>query len=386
MNDLCRSSVDVIIANRSEVAHLAPVVKELRERNQSTVRIITIHDQESSVREMLNAIDLPPDVCWNVRGTQERQGLLLAEIYMLLNELWSTSPASWLLNYGCSRFTYPCVSAAFQNNISVAHIHDSDFSATDSKRHLRLEKIVSTISDAHFTTGLNVKNALIAEGINEKEIYSVGSTIPDFGREVLGCRILEQQVNPSFREFLDESIAHMKNAKIIAIEANVSAENLRYFNSLMTDQAEIKPDFKLIFFNKKEQILPQKVQSYESTDTTIAISLSHWESCLLFAKSFCVLSISSETIDEARSFGALGLLLKEKTKRFDLLSDGHVSLGGSDPREWLSRLKTLSEKTEKQQVFEPNTAFPRLSNLTASQQITDALTSRTDEIAQKLKT
>jgi len=386
MNGPNLSSVDVVLSNRSEVAHLSPVIKELREQSHDSVRIITIHEQGSSIKEMLNDLDISPDVCWTVRGTEERHGLLLAEVYMLLNELWSTAPASWLMNYGYSKFTYPCVSAAFQNDVAVAHIHDSDSSVYESRRRFRLEKIVSTISDAHFTTSVNIKNRLIAEGINEKEIFSVGSTIPDFGREVLGYRILDQQVNTSFRELINKTFDTFSRTKIVAFEIDSSSENFRDFCSLITDHSDFRPDFKVILFSNLEFDVSRNIKSCWNTQDTSILSLSHWDRCFLFTKSFCVLSKSSETIDEARAFGALGLLLGEQTKRFDLLSDGQVSLGGNQPKEWLSRLKALATKSVQERGSHSGQLPFRASRLSASQQITNAITNRTSETAQKSRT
>ncbi|MEY2988141.1 MAG: UDP-N-acetylglucosamine 2-epimerase, partial [Pseudomonadota bacterium] len=341
------------------------------------------HEQGSSIRELLNDIDLAPDVCWTVRGTEERHGLLLAEIYMLLNELWSCAPASWLINYGYSKFTYPCISAAFQNDVAVAHIHDSDSSINDSKKKPRLEKVVSTISDVHFTTGLNIKNSLISEGVDERNIYSVGSTIPDFSRDVIGCKILEQKVSSSFREFINKTLDGFSHTKIVAIEANPSFAHFQDFSLLIQDRSELYPEYKVLFFSPYESHLKTNIENRGFSNTLNTLTLPQWDRYFLFTRSFCVLSESSETIDEARAFGALGLLLRDQTRRFDLLADGQVKLGGIEPTEWLNRLKVIIEKCSLKHEFRRLQSQTTLANLSATQQIASALTNRISEISQR---
>lgn len=386
MNFMQRASVDVVLASRRDVSHLSPVIREIRERSSGSVRIITIHELGSSVREMLNALDLSPDVCWTVRGTEERPSLLLAEFYMLLNELWSAAPATWLLNYGCSKFTYPCVSAAFQNNVSVAHLHDSDSAFKTSKQNFRLEKIVSTISDIHFTTGLNIKNKLIYDGVSEEEIYSVGSTMPDFGRDVLNYRILEQKVSGKLKEFLKKTNDKLSFTKVIAIEIDSSTRNFDEFASFLSDNSEFLPMNQFVYFSSGDHEIAKEVAECKSTVHSVVFSLSHWERCYLFTQSFCVLSKSSETIDEARSFGALGLLLKDHTKRLDLLSEGNVSLVGDHPQKWLTGLKTLATNIKAEKEFGLTKRVNEHSSLNASKKIAAVLTTQKDGIVQTEKT
>lgn len=387
MDLMRRETVDFVIASRTDVLHLSPVIKELRDRNQDSVRIITIQEQGNSLRDMLGALDLSPDVCWTVRGTETRPSLLLAEVYMLLNELWSAAPSSWLMNYGCSRFTYPCVFAAFQNEVSVAHIYDSNSSTPATERELRLQRVVSTVSDLHFTKNTQVKNGLISDGIKEQIIFSVGSTIPDFGREILSNSQLRQKASSEILDAMRKYSDHRNSPKIIAVEVNPAKNLLLEFASLMNDQAELDGDFKIIFFTSYDSTLDRNSFKAKSIQGGIeTLSLSHWDRCFLFTHSFCVLSDSPETIDEARAFGALGLLLQEQTKRFDLLSDGHVSLAGSHPHEWLRGVIAMSKKsTSAVEKPAPQFAYPTTGQ-SAARLIANAITIRKDESAQKSKT
>lgn len=385
MNETRRDPVDVILASRSDVLHLTPVIKKLREMDSASVRIIIIQEYGYRLKDFLTELELSPDVCWSVRGTKENQNLILAEVFLLLNELWCSSVPSWLINFGHSGFTHSCLMAALQNNVPVAHIHDSNSNLSQSRTDQKRQRAVTEISDIHFTANIQIKNSLIADGIHEGSIFSVGSTIPDFGRDILENKRIDLNLRDEVRDFIKRA-SSVYSVKIIAIELDSPQTQPELNHHSAFPSAGFGDAFRLVYFSCQWDNTAQVAITSKSYDGTAPLILNNWERWFLFTQSACVVSTSTETIDEARAFGSHGILLQRQTKRLDLLADGKVNLADSLSEIILDGACPTLNQSARPRYGTVRHMHSQSKGASASEQIAEALTSQKGEIFQRLKT
>jgi UDP-N-acetylglucosamine 2-epimerase len=113
--------------------------------------------------------------------------------------------------------------------------------------------------------------------------------------------------------------------------------------------------------------------------------VGHLARCFLYAKAAFVLSDSVDVLEECAGYGTKGILLQKSTMRIDLVSSGWITLANSFSEELDKKFQSflVEGKTISAQLpLKSSEGYP----IGASRRIVAALTNRTSESVQKLKT
>jgi len=91
----------------------------------------------------------------------------------MAHELWSLGIHIFL------RFS------AFQNDIQIAHLVDTngmDEVSSAGRQGQHKQRLIISMSNIHFTPNIHCKNLLLADGVEERKIFSVGSPLLESGK------------------------------------------------------------------------------------------------------------------------------------------------------------------------------------------------------------
>lgn len=387
MDSIAGLTVDVVLSSRRETLHLAPVIHALRADLNCMVRVIVIKTQRSDVDETLDSLALRADILWNIHGAQKNSGTYFGEINVLLSELWAQRQTDFLLSFGHSGATFAAAVAAFQNNVSIAHI--DDLGGLHPYRHLPRQaqqscRSIAILSQLHFTVSNEAKKILLHEGISEENIFSVGSTLADSARQI------QQQLNS--RTFIGE----LFNSGFSALGDRILQGQFFYVEieseRSLAILAEVLPycavsqDFPIPVLHIQNKSLLQKVESDRGFQAACKVSqLRHLQRCALLLKACIVITDSEDTLEESVAFGTMGILLKEHTLRVDLINSGLASVAPQGCELVIAQIDRCLQQSRGRNLRREPTALPA-SEGGAATKIVRAITNRISESVRRGKT
>ncbi|MEY3903682.1 MAG: hypothetical protein RL189_2988 [Pseudomonadota bacterium] len=387
MDSTAGLTVDVVLSSRRETLHLAPVIHALRAERNCRVRVVVIKTQRSDVDETLDSLSLRADILLNIHGAQKNSGTYFGEINVLLAELWAQRQTHFLLSFGHSGATFAAAVAAFQNNVSIAHM--DDLGGLHPYRHLPRQaqqscRSIAILSQLHFTVSNEAKKILLHEGISEENIFSVGSTLED------SAKLIQQQLNSRtyVSELFNDGFANLGDRILRGHFFYVEIESERSLAIL----AEVLPyyavsqDFPVPVLHIQNKSLLQRVESDKAYQATCKVSqLRHLQRCALLMKANLVLTDCEDTLEESVAFGTMGILLREHTLRTDLINSGLASVAPQGCELVIAQIdRCLQQPRGRNSSGEFSAA--RASESCAASKIVRAITSRTDESARRGKT
>lgn len=387
MDSFSLPRLDVVLGSRREVLHLAPIIHELRQTTTMQVRLISILTKQKDVLDALDSLSLRPDIQWSILGTDHNSGTYFGEISILLSELWRTQKAKWLLSFGHSEIMVAAVVTAFQNQVPVAHLEDVNIPADpqSDERHADLaHRLVSILSDLHFTPSVQAKNQLIHNGISENMIYSVGSTLPD-----ARCRLFENfSVTDTLRnvahQWTTEKQEQLINGKFFAIDLH-SNQCLNKIVELLPQIHEHGPDILPLIVANGSNWMREFENLIEGLPLTVIHNPKHLQRCALLLKAKFIMTDSEDTLEECAAYGSKCFLLQDQTSRIDLVSSGVVSMNFGKAEFFSKQLKILLFDSENN-TKSIQKAQASGSSSSASLKIVEALTNQTDGNVQREKT
>lgn len=382
-------NLDVVVGHKREILHIAPVVHELLKHDVFNVRLITIQPPASDISDALRSLSLQSDIDWKIRGTQTESGVYLSEFGILLAELWERRRPHWVLNFGHGEHSFSAAMTAFQNQISIAHICDpyrSTMTFSPSRHTQQAVKSISIISDLLFAPTVHAKNMLLHEGISEKTIYVVGCTLSD-AHQLPFKKAASDILTRTLSRTLSDKIMHLMNSgRFFLIHLN-SDGCIKNQVDLLTTIRLRGFDIMPVVLGMNEDVVHRLNNEVGSLSSCAVIlpRLNYQQRLAVISLASCVLTDNDDTLEECAVFGTRGLLVDEHSGRFDLLSGGLASIAPQHAEGQMRLIRSCFYDRNLQRA--PHSQPTRISDSSsASAKIVRALTSRTNESVQKVKT
>lgn len=381
--------VDVIISSFREGMHLAPVIHSLRQDFGQNVRVITFPAIERDLDRMINNLDLSSDIQWRVFGTSSQPSLILGEIHLLLGELWSQTRPSWFLSFGHDPITFSSISSAFQSNVPTAHIFDANKSHQNNfsySHDSQIRKSINAMASIHFTPNIQIRNKLIVEGINERNVYTVGSTIVDSCRLLMNSVFFNDHEGHLFLHRDEHKIKSLEPRRTILIElTEVSSQSGVDFDFISNIIRDFSSFSFIIIESEQDQEIANKLRVI-SNQIVFLQNLDLMQKSFLLSRVCCAISASIETLEQGAAFGAKGILLHSETERSDLVCSGSIRLLEAYQAGHFEQFRAELNLMIDNRRGEKNSHLQRQEESASARRIAQALTSRTVESVEILKT
>lgn len=170
----------VIMGTRPEAIKLAPVVQELREREDIRTTVLSTAQHGALLEDAAACFDIRPDESLAAPtggGLETLTGQLLAS----LGEPFERLAPQLCIVQGDTASAFAGAIAGFYRSVPVAHIE-----AGLRTYHLRSpfpeemhRQVITTLADFHFAPTLAAKRNLIRAGVPEKRVWLTGNTAID---------------------------------------------------------------------------------------------------------------------------------------------------------------------------------------------------------------
>lgn len=328
--------VMTVFGTRPEAIKMAPLVKELEDRNEVESIVCVTAQHRQMLDQVLDTFNIKTDYDLNIM----KQGQTLVDITTRalhsLDKVIKEVKPDIVLVHGDTTTTLAGSFAAFYNKVSVGHV-EAGLRTYDKYSPYPEEvnrQVTGIIADMHFSPTENSKKNLLKEGKKEDNIYVTGNTAIDAlkttVKEEYSHEVIEKLGNDKMilltahrRENLGENMKSMFKAikRIVDEVEGVQVVYPIHLNPLVRDTAnEIFGDSEKIHL-----IEPLEVLDFHN----------------FLSKSYIIMTDSGGIQEEAPSLGKPVLVLRDTTERPEGIAAGTLKLAGVEEETIYNMTKEL---------------------------------------------
>jgi UDP-N-acetylglucosamine 2-epimerase (non-hydrolysing) len=320
-----------VFGTRPEAIKMAPVIAEL-ERHPETIRslICSVGQHRQMLDQVLDLFDLEPDYELDLMEADQQLPRLTARLFNGLDAVIADVKPDWVLAQGDTTTVFVAAMTAFYRGAAFGHVEAG--LRTGNRRQPYPEeinrRIADLVADAYFAPTTRARDALIAEGCPERDIYVTGNTVIDALYDVAD------------REYRWESgpLASIpREQRLVLITAHRRESFGPPFRELclaIGDLARRFADQRVHFVypvhlnpNVQQPVMSllAGIQNVSLVEPLDYLSLVH-----LMKRSTLVLTDSGGIQEEAPAFQIPVLVMRDTTERPEGLATGLVTLVGTD--------------------------------------------------------
>ena len=318
-----------IFGTRPEAIKMAPLVKELKKREEIDSKVCVTAQHREMLDQVLDLFEIKPDFDLNIMKTKQTLTGITNKVLEGLEEVFIEEKPDMILVHGDTTTTFGGALAAFYQQIKVGHVEaglrtfDKYFPFPEEMNR----KLTGALADLHFAPTKGSKNNLLREGVSEKDVYITGNTVID---------AMEHTVEENY-VFENEKLNKIdfKNKKVIMITAHrrenwgEGIDNIcKALNKIIEDNENIE----LVYLVHLNPVVKDVVyRELGGKDRIHLLSpLDTKEAHNLMNKCYMVMTDSGGLQEEAPHLGKPVLVLRDVTERPEAVEAGTVKLVGTN--------------------------------------------------------
>lgn len=323
--------VMTIFGTRPEAVKMAPLVKELENREgiESIVCVTAQHRQ--MLDQVLELFEISPDFDLDIM--KERQSLtgITTRVLQGLGELFENAKPDLVLVHGDTTTTFAGSLAAFYNQIKIGHVEAGlrTFNKYFPFPEEMNRKLTGAMADMHFAPTQTSKENLLREGIKEEDIYITGNTVIDAMKTTI-------EVNYKFENPVLNEI-DFNSKKVIMITAHRRenwGEPLENICKALKEIAEKYEDVEIVYLVHLNPVVQETAKEILGDVKRVHLlpPLDTKETHNLMERSYLILTDSGGLQEEAPHLGKPVLVLRDVTERPEAVLAGTVKIVGTDTK------------------------------------------------------
>lgn len=314
-----------VFGTRPETIKMAPLVKELKSREEIETIVCVTAQHRQMLDQVLNAFNIVPDYDLDIMKEGQTLSDITTRVLTGLESVIKEVKPDIILVHGDTTTTFAGALAAFYNQISIGHVEAglrtyNKYSPFPEEAN---RQFVGVISDMNFAPTENSKENLLREGKNEETIIVTGNTAidalkttvrDDYRHEIIDWIGQDRMImlTAHRRENLGEPMRNMFRAikRIIEKHKDVKVVYPVHLNPIVVKTAEE------IFGNcdRVKLVKPMEVLDFHN----------------LLNKSYLILTDSGGVQEEAPSLGKPVIVLRDTTERPEGIEAGTLKLAGTN--------------------------------------------------------
>ena len=178
---MIKKKIITIFGTRPEAIKMAPLVKELEQREEIESKVCVTAQHREMLDQVLELFDITPDFDLNIMKTKQSLTGITNKVLEGLEEVFKEEKPDMILVHGDTTTTFAGALAAFYQQISVGHVEAGlrTFNKYFPFPEEMNRKLTGSLADLHFAPTKGSKENLLREGISESDIYITGNTVID---------------------------------------------------------------------------------------------------------------------------------------------------------------------------------------------------------------
>lgn len=331
----------VVFGTRPEVIKLAPVILELRSRQQQGIEVITCltGQHREMARQALSVFRIKPDIDLDLMQAGQSLPDLTARLMTSISAVLVDKNPDTVVVQGDTTTAFVGALAAFYAGIPVAHV-EAGLRTGDMKSPFPEEMnrvMLSRIARWHFAPTKRAAKALLIEGVNEGSIYITGNTVVD------AIEVIKRQWEPKdIQRRLGLNIETNKCVLITSHRRENFGDGLRNILEAITELAKVHAELTFVFPVHLNPMVHDHVHKSLSSIPNVKLlePISFEESLYLQSISCLILTDSGGIQEESPSFSTPTIVMRECTERREGIDAGFAVLAGKDKSKLLNIANT----------------------------------------------
>lgn len=333
--------VMTIFGTRPEAIKMAPLVKELKLRDQMECCVCVTAQHRQMLDQVLKTFDIVPDYDLNIMQQGQTLSDITSKALKGLEKIIKEVNPDIVLVHGDTTTTFAGALAAYYCQVDVGHVEAG--LRTWNKYSPYPEEInrqmVGVIADMHFAPTENSKKSLLREGKKEENIYVTGNTAIDALKTTIKS------------DYNNEIFDWIGNDRLILITAH-RRENLgepmrgmfKAIKRIVDEFQDVKAVYPVHLNPKVRQVANEVLGNDNKIKLIEPLEVIDFHNFI--NKSYLILTDSGGIQEEAPSLGKPVLVLRDTTERPEGIEAGTLKLAGTDEEKIYKLTKELLENEE----------------------------------------
>ena len=337
--------VMTVFGTRPEAIKMAPLVKELEQREEIKSIVAVTAQHRQMLDQVLQIFDIKPD--YDLDIMKERQTLvdITSNVLKGLYDVIGEAKPDIVLVHGDTTTTFAGALAAFYRQTAVGHI-EAGLRTYDKYSPFPEEMnrvLTGSLTELHFSPTVQNKANLLKEGKDETKIFITGNTVID---------ALKTTVRKDY-QFANETLKSLDFSKKIIVVTAHRRENLgeplqNICRAIKRLAEEFKDEVQVVYPVHLNPAVREVAFSVlgDLDNVHLIDPVDVCELHNLMDRSYMIMTDSGGLQEEAPSLGKPVLVLRNETERPEAVAAGTVKIAGIHEEDIYSMGKTLLTDTE----------------------------------------
>lgn len=328
--------VMTIFGTRPEAIKMAPLIKELKSRNEIDSVVCVTAQHREMLDQVLNAFEIVPDYDLNIMKQGQTLTDVTSNVLSKLDGVIQQVKPDIVLVHGDTTTTFAGALAAFYNSVSIGHVEAGlrTFDKYSPYPEEMNRQMVGCLADMHFAPTVLSANNLIKEGKKENTIFVTGNTAIDAMKTTV-----KENYQHEILDWLGES-------KMILLTAH-RRENLgdpmyhifRAVKKIVEEFEDVKVVYPVHLNPNIRRIAKEVLDDCDRVKLIEPLDVIHFHNFI--SRSYLILTDSGGIQEEAPSLGKPVLVLRNTTERPEGVGAGTLKLVGTDETKIYEETKLL---------------------------------------------
>lgn len=358
--------VITVFGTRPEAIKMAPLVKELKSRQEIECIICVTAQHRQMLDQVLDVFDIKPDYDLDIMEQGQTLSNITSKALKGLEEVINKEKPNIVLVHGDTTTTFAGALAAYYCQTDIGHVEAglrtwNKYSPYPEEMN---RQMVGVLADLHFAPTEKSKQSLLNEGKKAENIYVTGNTAID---------ALATTVSSDYNHELFNWIGNDKLILLTAHRRENLGEPMRGMFKAIKRIVDETPNIKVIYpvhLNPKvKRIANEILGNNEKIKLINPLEVIDFHNFI--NKSHIILTDSGGIQEEAPSLGKPVLVLRDTTERPEGIDAGTLKLAGTNEETIYKLIKELL--TNQEEYNRMSTSSNPYGDGKASKRIADAI-------------
>lgn len=363
-----KMKIAVVVGTRPEAIKMAPLIKELEERDGISTSLISTGQHRSQLDQVFTCFNIVADVDLNLMQNVKNLNELTANAISGVDAVIENIKPDFLLVQGDTTTAFAGALAAFNRQIPVGHVEAGLRSGNILNPYPEEanRRMVSVFSTLNFAPTEVARRNLLNEGVSPNKIFVTGNTVVDALHSI---SVKVKALPKHIAELVDP------DKRIILVTAHRRESLGRPLQNIcraIKEVSKLYDDVEIIFPVHKNPAVREVAFSILSSLERVHLiePLNYLDFISTMKESSLIMSDSGGVQEEAPSFGVPVLIMRKTTERTEALNTDALTLVGTDCDSIIKHAQDLLDESSTGNVLVSGNPF---GDGLASRRIVDTL-------------
>ncbi|MEM4992891.1 UDP-N-acetylglucosamine 2-epimerase (non-hydrolyzing) [Priestia sp. SB1] len=340
-----------VIGTRPEGIKMIPLVKALKNDSAFESIFVNTGQHKEQLDQVLELFSVEPDYNLNIMERKPKLEEILAVILVELSKILDKEKPDIVLVHGDTATTLAGAQAAFFRQIPVGHIEAGlrTFDRYSPFPEEMNRQVVGKYTTLHFAATETNKSNLLAELVNEKDIFVVGNTVIDALFDVTSKKL---DIPLEIKSIIENPY----HTILLTTHRRENLEELNGVYSAVNHLIKEYNDIQFVFPIHKNPAVRKKVYASLSKDPRVHLlePLDYYVFSQLMNSSYFIITDSGGIQEEAPALKKPVLVARKSTERTEGIEAGTLKLVGTNTETIINESIKLLEQPSYYQSFSRN--------------------------------